>query len=129
MKHIILNQIVTPDGTVLTSYNRHDYKTYVDTVSGEEYTVDGGCDYLHRSINKHTAIDTSKYSDNPHEEVRKYFNWGTRGKDGRQPLQYKALMDLDTDHIEAILETQFHVPEWRRDIFKQELEYRENNIE
>ena len=124
MRHIVTNQIVTPDGTVLTSYHVHDYKTYVDTISGEEYMVDGGTDYFRRNVNDYPALDTSKYSDDPHEEIREGFYWGTRGKDGKQPLKYKPLKDLDTDHIHAIIGTQAHVPEWRRDIFKKELKYR-----
>ena len=43
MSEIILNRIQTPDGTVLTSYYRHDYKSYQDK-NGETYIVDGGND-------------------------------------------------------------------------------------
>ena len=32
--------------------------------------------------------------------------WGTRGKDGNEPLEYKALKDLDIDHLYAIKDTQ-----------------------
>lgn len=130
MRHIVTNQIRTPDGTLLTSFHRHDYKTYIDTVSNETYMVDGGCEYLRRNVNKHPALVTSKYSDDKHEEIREGFYWGTRGVNGDKHLEYKPLKDLDTSHIEAILDTQKHLPEWRIDIFNQELEYRkENNIE
>lgn len=32
--------------------------------------------------------------------------WGTFGPDGDQPLQYKPLAELDTDHLENILISQ-----------------------
>jgi len=35
-KKIILNRIKTPDGTILTSYHRHDYIEYIDD-NGLEY--------------------------------------------------------------------------------------------
>ena len=36
--------------------------------------------------------------------ARQYLKWGTRGKFGDQPIEYKKIMDLETEHIEAILE-------------------------
>ncbi len=41
MKEILCNRIQTPDGTILTSHDRHDFKSYVDK-NGYEYMVDGG---------------------------------------------------------------------------------------
>jgi hypothetical protein len=32
--------------------------------------------------------------------------WGTRGKDGKQPLKYVLLKDCDKEHLKAILENQ-----------------------
>ena len=34
----------------------------------------------------------------------KYYVWGTRGKDGKQPLKFIPIKDLETSHIEAILD-------------------------
>ena len=45
---IIINAIETPDGTVLISAHRHDYRDHTDA-NGSYYAVDGGHDYLKRS--------------------------------------------------------------------------------
>lgn len=45
---IILNAIETPDGTVLISSHRHDYRDHTDA-NGSYYAVDGGRDYLRRT--------------------------------------------------------------------------------
>lgn len=50
--------------------------------------------------------------------------WGTYGKEGRGPMRYKNIVDLDTDHIEAILKTQLHVVGELREIFKSVLKDR-----
>lgn len=121
---LVANRIQTPDGTVLQSFHRHDYKTHVDTISGEEYMIDGGLDYRRGSVNQVPAKDLSVNSDDPFEMQREAFCWGTRGRDGKSPLTWKPLMDLDTDHIEAILETQHQIGHWLRELFKKELEFR-----
>ena len=88
--------------------------------------VDGGLDYLRRSVNATPAKDLSIYVTDAHEENREALYWGTYGKNGDQPLKWKILKDLDTDHIEAILETQWQIPEWKRELFQDELDYRSN---
>lgn len=126
MRRIVANRIMTPDGTVLQSFHVHDYKTHLDK-NGEEYMVDGGLDYLRRNVPKNRASELSVYEDDPFPLIRRTFHWGTRGKDGKQPLKWVPLIDLDTDHIKAILETQKQVPEHLLNIFKQELEVREED--
>ena len=123
-RNLVANKIITPDGTVLQSFSRHDYKTYVDKLCGETYMVDGGLVYLRRSVNEIPYKEASVYDDEPFEVIRKEFCWGTRGKDGDQPVQYKPLQSLTDDHIRAILETQWQVPEWLRAVFIRELDWR-----
>ena len=119
---LLLNRIKTPDGTILTSYNRHDYVTHKDSITKEVLMVDGGTDYLRRNVG--TYEELSVYDDGSHITRRSAVHWGTRGKDGKQPLVYKPLKDLDSDHIEAILKTQHQISDFYREIFKEELKYR-----
>jgi len=130
-KHIIYNAMRTPDGTVLHSRDRHDYVTHIDA-NGEKYMVDGGTDYLRRSVNKPPATDLSVYSNDPHEKIRQFMFWGTLGKDPdytANSLAYTwvALMNLSDGHINAIINTQNHLSDWRKQIFKDELDWRKRH--
>lgn len=126
LDQIVANRIKTPDGTILQSFHRHDYKTYVDA-NGHEYMVDGGLDYLRRTIPDAAYSELSLTLRNSFDEIREGFHWGTRGKDGKQPLTWKPLCELTVEHIEAILDTQHHIERWTRDLFERELKYRLDN--
>lgn len=123
---IIANMMRTPDGTILRSFHRHDYVTYVDK-NGKEYMLDGGNDYVRSSANGDEEYITITSAD-PFIVQRQHFCWGTRGKDGKQPIKWVPLKFLETDHIEAILETQTQICDEYRSLFKQELELRKNGI-
>ena len=101
---ILYNAIRTPDGTLLVSHHRHDYVAHKDA-NGKYYAVDGGLEYLRR-IGTMDYEELSLTDKDPFSKVRCAVTWGTRGKDGNQPLEYKKVKDLDTAHIRAILETQ-----------------------
>lgn len=127
-RFIILNSIITPDGTQLISHHTHDYVEYIDTVDGLTYMVDGGRDYLRRRgqerkwAHERGYHEASVWSDDNFETIRNSLYWGTYGKCGTQPLQYVLLKDMTTDHIKAILATQ---PENRYTrFFYEELGYR-----
>ena len=124
---IVANRIQTPDGTILQSFNRHDYKTHKDA-NGHTYMVDGGCDYLRRNmVDKAPYTELSVYSDDPHEMVREAMHWGTRGVDGKSPLKYVALKDMTTDHIQACLDTQYTMHPHFRLAMMGELAYRKEH--
>ena len=129
-KRIILNRIKTPDGTILTSYSVHDYKTYIDK-NGLEYMVDGGNEYLRRNVYRDKwdrkgvwpfivrllirfgwynspgpnvqYEEMSIYSDAPFEVVRKSFHRGGRGVDGKQPLTWVLLCDMSDEWLKATI--------------------------
>lgn len=128
-KHIVCNRIQTPDGTVLRSYHVHDYRVHYDTVSHEEYMVDGGLDYMRRNENLVPYIEQSVYSDEPFSLIREVFCWGSYGKNGDLPLHYIALSQMSNAHIESILKTQKQIGVWVRDLLETELQHREHNPE
>jgi len=120
---ILVNAIITPDGTRLESTHRHDFQSHIDA-NGEEYFTDGGVDYTRRSVNIVPAIDATVYSDCPHAVIRESFKWGTYGKDGNQPLVRIPLAELDTEHVKAIISTQKQLSFEVRTIFVNELAFR-----
>jgi len=123
-RQILVNCIQTPDGTKLYSRHRHDYVTYIDK-NDKEYMVDGGLDYLRRNIHDDAPFtELSLYEDDAFDILRNDFAWGTRGKDGRQPLTYKVLSSLEDDHIQAILDTQHHIPMFIKNLFELEQQWR-----
>jgi len=124
MKQILYNAIRTPDGTLLESRYTHDYKTHID-YNSEVYMVDGGREYLRRSITKEPAKELTLYVGDDHELIRQVFTWRTFGLNGIQSVQYKTIANLGIAHIQAILKTQIHIPDYMKDIFKEELKYRE----
>lgn len=124
---IIRNAIITPDGTYLRSYHVHDYKVHEDAVTGETYIVDGGNEYLRRSINEVPPEDLTVYLSDNFEVVRMAFVWKSYGKNLEHAPNgiYIALCDMTDDHIEAILTTQNHIRgTFVEKLFMDELKYR-----
>lgn len=130
---IILNSIKTPDGTILKSSHVHDFVTHLDK-NGKRYGVDGGRDDLHRIGDTQDCEDLSISIDqtNIKDEIvriREHITWGTRGKDGDQPLEFKPLKDLDTEHLNNLrnnYEGLSRIDPFLIDCFKAELEYRKS---
>ena len=128
---IIRNAIMTPDGTYLRSYHRHDYVEYLDRFTGETYIVDGGNDYLRRSFNTTPAEDLTVYLSDPFDVVREAFVWKSYGKNMEHVPEgiYIPLCDMTTDHIDAILDTQWHIKgSYVESLLKKELVYRTGTI-
>lgn len=98
---IIRNALMTPDGTVIESFHRHDYVSHTDA-NGKTYMVDGGLSYLRRSAHE-DGTDLSLYSNETHSVQREALTWGTYGKHGDQPIKRKKIKDMSDKHIEAVL--------------------------
>lgn len=123
---IILNRIKTPDGTILTSYSVHDYRTHIDK-NGLEYMVDGGLEYLRRNVHQEYPYEElSVTSEAPFEQIRESLHWGSYGKYGDQPLHYIPLYRMTNAHIQAILDHNIG-GEWFRKYLRKELSYRKRN--
>jgi hypothetical protein len=123
MSNIIRNAFRTPDGTILESTSRWDYKEHVDTTNGKTYVIDGGLDYFRRSVHS-DEVDLSVTLDDDHEAVREALTWGTYGKNGDQPLTYIKLKDMSLEHICNCLEDVTNMYPQYRTAMKNELEYR-----
>jgi len=122
MSTIIRNALRTPDGTVIRSRHRHDYVTHTDA-NGKEYMVDGGIDYIRRSANGDEE-DMVVTTEDSFEEVRQACDWGTYGINGDQPLSYIKLCDMETAHIEAVLQNVPRISPAIKASMESELEYR-----
>ena len=130
-RNIVHNAIQTPDGTILESRHRHDWKEYTDA-NGKYYSVDGGMDYLRRGYTVQDYTELSRYEDEDIEELRKVITRGGRGKDGRQPLEFTLLCEMNDEWLEAAI--QYNVDYGMghgvmNRLYKREQEYRtQNNI-
>ena len=81
-KQIILNRVQCKScGDVLTSYNRHDYKT---CGCENETMIDGGTAYQRYGGKDLSLVDNSStiYLSDDHMMNRSAAHWGGRGKDG-----------------------------------------------
>ena len=129
-KQIILNRVQCREcGEVLTSYNRHDYKT---CGCENETMIDGGTDYQRYGGKDLSLVDSSStiYLSDDHMMNRSAAHWGNRGKDGRSPLSYKSIADMSNIHIiNILLDMQGKIAPWMERIMDEELDYRiTNNI-
>ncbi len=105
----------------IESKHRHDFAT----CKCGNLSVDGGLDYLRRSISNE-YLDTSIKS-NDLLVAREYFEWASFGKNGDEPKHYIKLKNMTSEHIQAVLETQPHIRNSVvEELFKLELEYRED---
>lgn len=129
-KRIIVNQIRTPDGTILRSMHRHDYVTYTDK-NGLEYMVDGGTDYLRRNIQESAPHEElTIYSDAPFEVIRENYCRGGRGKDGTQPLTWVPMSQMNDAWLAACIvynEDRGLGETFATEMYKKEQEYRKQH--
>ena len=100
---LILSRIQTPDGTILTSYHRHDYVTHIDA-NGEIYILDGGNDYQRTSVNIEPYKNLSIWSNAPYEIIRESFHRGGRGKNGDEPLKWVPLSQMSDEWIKNCID-------------------------
>jgi len=129
-KRIIVNQIRTPDGTILRSMHRHDYVTYTDK-NGLEYMVDGGTDYLRRNIQESAPHEElTIYEDAPFEVIRENYCRGGRGKDGTQPLTWVPMSQMNDEWLAACIvynEDRGLGASFANKMYKKEQEYRKQH--
>lgn len=126
MSAIYASRIQTPDGTILQSFHRHDYKTYIDA-NQEIYMIDGGTDYFRSFVNQEPAKNISVYTDDPHELKRTIPVWGTYGKNGDEPYRVISVAEMTDQHMTALLDLGYVKPEICACILE-EIEYRKSEL-
>lgn len=89
---MLSNKIETPDGTVLESTHRHDFKSH-DDKNGERYILDGGLDYIRGSLNNEPSIYLGIDSSCDFNIIRHHFKY-----------RYSRLKDIKDSDIYDILE-------------------------
>ena len=104
MSEILRNRMRTPDGTMLHSVHRHDYREHQDA-NGKVYMLDGGLDYVRCSAHGDEEMFTLM-SDDSHEVIREVVTWGTYGREGDQLITHVKIADMYDDHLQACLDTQ-----------------------
>lgn len=135
MKDSIIKQILQNSAICLNcneeivSKFTHDYVT----CKCGELSVDGGNSYLKRNFTKiNSHRDTSIYDVGDHLERRKYLKWGNNYDENMNRLpetNWLAIQDMNTGHIQAILNGNYTNNPLYLETFKNELEYRkENNL-
>lgn len=125
-KQLLVNKIQCPDGTILESRHRHDYKEHTQE-DGRIYIVDGGLSYQRLGGTDKEFINLAVFSDDPHEKIREHFKWGRcMGKDGNSiPLEFILLKDLDDGHIKALVDyTSKGYPDYINKVMVDEFNYR-----
>jgi len=102
-KQLIYNSVKCLNcGEILVSYHRHDYKT---CSCENETMVDGGLDYGRYGGKDLSFVETNYlYDDAPFEVIREHIYRGGRGIDGKQPLKYVKLSEVDDEWLGAIID-------------------------
>jgi len=107
---------------IILSSSVHDY---VKCGCENEAMVDGGLDYFKRGgVNMEMLEDLSLNSNSTSEEFYNKLVWGNRGIDGKQPLEYKLINSLETDHIQAILKNVSKIGKYHKKVMLEVLKKR-----
>jgi hypothetical protein len=121
MRKLVYNAVKCLEcNETIVSRTRHDY-VLCGCPNGA--MADGGLDYM-----RYGAMDMNKiepiavYADDDYELVRQYATRGGRGKDGKQPLSWIAICDMDDDYLQAVVD--YGGADWHIDLIKKEIEYR-----
>jgi hypothetical protein len=113
-----------PKYSFLVSSHVHDFQTH-EFHDGTSVSVDGGHDYIRRCYPQNYAGYGTKYMEyslddtEPFSVIKQKLLWGTRGKDGFQPLKWVRLIDCDADHLQAILDYPYTVNKRLSPLYKE----------
>lgn len=104
---MIIQNAVEYNGTVFQSTHVHDYVQVTDT-----FAIDGGSEYIRwAGVPLHEMFDINLMTTDSFDKIADNLVWGTRGVDGRQPLKYIYMKDMDSDHLKKVREILTYVLE------------------
>lgn len=131
-RQLLVNKIQCPDGTILESKHRHDYREHTQE-DGRTYIIDGGLNYQRIGFSDREYADLSVYADDDHSIIREDFEWVRRMDKNKKLLeepQILKLKDLSNNHVESLCYfTVKGFPDFINKVFVDEHNYRiDNNI-
>lgn len=128
MKNTV-SYLLLPSGKKLVSWHIHDLKIFEE--DGIEYMIDGGQDsgYTRYSDPDNKCEFKNDTIEDSISWIRDSFKWGVGyDKNNKRLSETKEVLlkDLDTTHIEKILELDKVKGRYIEQFFKEELKYRKN---
>jgi len=93
----------------LVSSHVHDYIEHTLAADSSVLILDGGREYCRRGGDFIRLDAQNRYQEycltdeDPFEVIAAKLLWGTRGKDGKQPLRFRPIKEFEVDHLRAIL--------------------------
>ena len=87
----------------LKSSHRHDFVSF-KFKDDKSISLDGGHAYVRRVGDFDAPFEELVLTNKePIEKVRADLIWGSRGKNGDEPLKYQPIKDLTLSHLKAII--------------------------
>ena len=123
MRQLVYNAVTCTECLkTIVSRTRHDYVT---CECPNDAMVDGGLDYIrYGAKDMKKVVHHAVYADDDFSKVRQYATRGSRGIDGRQPLSWIPICDMDDDYLQAVLD--YGGADWHLDLIRKEIKYRED---
>lgn len=123
MRQLVYNAVTCTECLkTIVSRTRHDYVT---CECPNDAMVDGGLDYIrYGAKDMKKVVHHAVYDDEDFSKVRQYATRGSRGIDGRQPLSWIPICDMDDDYLQAVLD--YGGADWHLDLIRKEIKYRED---
>lgn len=120
-KILLVNGLITPDGTVLITHHQHDYQSYKDQ-NGETYIIDGGpFEYGVRiSSNTIKAKHFHIYNTDDYSIIRDFFEFNVNYNN------YIKIKDLSLNNIEDLLNIE-NLEKHLIELLHKEIKYRNIN--
>lgn len=100
---LIQQAVRLPNGIILNSVHVHDFIEWQDA-EGNEVFMDGGTHYCRRTENFPGigCTDLTIDADEPFDAICDKLVWGTMGKDGKGPMKWVLVKDMELDHLNAV---------------------------